>query len=254
MINIQDVIKENTVVHCATEEEANRILKMAHDLGYKWCSGQSYDGKSNWKEFELAACYDLYKGYFYDYSYYKEMGYTIIESTEIMDNVVFKIGDKFKIKKDFNPEEYRKEYPLFVEGMDSFIGKTLIVEDKDEDSVMFDDYCFSIDWIELVEDELMEVTQEELDNINVREKMEVPEFDLEALFGDGDIKEKSMYQEKMSKRFYAACFAMQGLLSNPNLASQIYNQFGEVKSSDAYKITCKTAYLIADELLKQEGE
>lgn len=56
----------------------------------------------------------------------------------------------------------------------------------------------------------------------------------------------------MTKRFYAACTAMQGLISNPDLASQIYNQFGEVKSADVYKITCKTAYLIADELLKQE--
>jgi hypothetical protein len=57
----------------------------------------------------------------------------------------------------------------------------------------------------------------------------------------------------MSKRFYAACAAMQGVLSNPNTAKQIYATFGEVTSEQANQIICVTAYKMADELLKQEN-
>ena len=46
--------------------------------------------------------------------------------------------------------------------------------------------------------------------------------------------------EGMSKRFYAACAAMQGMLAN-----QSVNQIPD-------EIVIKTAYKIADELLKQE--
>ena len=48
--------------------------------------------------------------------------------------------------------------------------------------------------------------------------------------------------EGMSKRFYAACAAMQGLLSN-SLA--IDSEFDNI---------CKAAFMAADELLKQENE
>lgn len=56
----------------------------------------------------------------------------------------------------------------------------------------------------------------------------------------------------MSKRFYAACAAMNGILANPNTASQIAQQFGSISAEDANELVCKTAYKLADELLKQE--
>lgn len=56
----------------------------------------------------------------------------------------------------------------------------------------------------------------------------------------------------MSKRFYAACVAMQGLLSNPNTAGQIKLSAVDVDAKTANAIVCRTAYEIAEELLKQE--
>lgn len=47
----------------------------------------------------------------------------------------------------------------------------------------------------------------------------------------------------MSKRFYAACAAMQGILSNPTNGIMLENR-GVVRQS----------YLLADELLIQENE
>jgi len=54
-------------------------------------------------------------------------------------------------------------------------------------------------------------------------------------------------QEGISKRFYAACFAMQGLL-----ASGAINLKSFIKPD--YNIIIKDSYKLADELLKQENE
>lgn len=53
--------------------------------------------------------------------------------------------------------------------------------------------------------------------------------------------------EGMSKRFYAACAAMQGLLANGRYDQRYYE-------GDSTEIICKRAFKIADELLKQESE
>lgn len=45
-------ISENTVVHCSTEELANKVLAIAANLGYGWCSGNTYTITDN--------CYYLY--------------------------------------------------------------------------------------------------------------------------------------------------------------------------------------------------
>ena len=66
--------------------------------------------------------------------------------------------------------------------------------------------------------------------------------------------EQFSVQSGMSKRFYAACAAMQGLLSNPNTARQIQaSHGGEVDTEVGYNYICVTAYFLADELLKQEN-
>lgn len=66
--------------------------------------------------------------------------------------------------------------------------------------------------------------------------------------------ENGYLQEGMSKRFYAACMVLQGLLSNPNTAEQIISHAGIVNAETANAIVCETAYEIADELLKQENK
>jgi hypothetical protein len=54
----------------------------------------------------------------------------------------------------------------------------------------------------------------------------------------------------MSKRFYAACAAMQGILANGN---GFYLNEG-AKTSDNLKNKIIFAFAVADELLKQENE
>ena len=50
----------------------------------------------------------------------------------------------------------------------------------------------------------------------------------------------------MSKRFYAACMAMQGILSNTNLVDSL--------TADSRIWVVQRAFILADELLKQENK
>ena len=84
-IHIKEAIKERTVVHCETEEEAKRILEMAHELGYKWSNGVSYIDDTKWLFKQSKMCYYLFDGNFTDYNYFKIRKYNIIPSTQIAD-------------------------------------------------------------------------------------------------------------------------------------------------------------------------
>ena len=55
----------------------------------------------------------------------------------------------------------------------------------------------------------------------------------------------------MSKRFYAACAAIQGLLANPYLMESLAND-AKITQDDQLRII-KSSYQYADELLKQEN-
>lgn len=57
-----------------------------------------------------------------------------------------------------------------------------------------------------------------------------------------DFEQRNDFQLGMSKRFYAACAAMQGLYSNPAMANR------------AVEEVIASAYAAADELLKQENK
>ena len=85
-MNIKEAIKEKTVIHCETESEANRILNMAHELGYRWWHGRSFiDAQNDWNIYENATCYSIENGCYSNIKYYKDANYTIINSTEITD-------------------------------------------------------------------------------------------------------------------------------------------------------------------------
>ena len=58
-----------------------------------------------------------------------------------------------------------------------------------------------------------------------------------------------MHHPGMSKRFYAACAAMQGLLSNSVFMSYMTQEY----SNNTDKEVVRNAYELADELLKQEN-
>ena len=84
-IHIKEAVKENTVVHCETEQEANRILEMAESLGCKWWYGKGYEDNTEWNCYKRTTCYYLFDGSYSDCYYFNSKNHTIIPSTQIAD-------------------------------------------------------------------------------------------------------------------------------------------------------------------------
>lgn len=102
-IHITEVIKKHIVIHCRTEEEANRILGMAHELGYKWCTGEPYKGNTMWESERSKTCYHLLDGTYCSYKYFKNGNYNIIPSTQIAD-----FEEKKTTDWSFSPETIKE--------------------------------------------------------------------------------------------------------------------------------------------------
>ena len=56
----------------------------------------------------------------------------------------------------------------------------------------------------------------------------------------------------MSKRFYAACAAIPGILASPTLGKRFAEQFPDCSPQKTYEIVVRAAFDVSDELLKQE--
>jgi hypothetical protein len=69
-----------------------------------------------------------------------------------------------------------------------------------------------------------------------------PAFSNSETYNPNNMEANGMFSPGMSKRFYAACAAMQGLYSNPAMANR------------AVEEVIASAYAAADELLKQENK
>lgn len=56
-------------ISCKNKEDARRLLKIAHEQGYKWNSGKSYLEEMHWYDGVKEVHYDIVKGYYNDFSY-----------------------------------------------------------------------------------------------------------------------------------------------------------------------------------------
>ena len=71
-----------------------------------------------------------------------------------------------------------------------------------------------------------------------------PAFATQHVVADANDPAFKLGKSGMSKRFYAACAAMQGILASPNADVQLLNDNQKAEYS----------FIIADKLLKQEKE
>lgn len=82
-------LEKNTVVHCPTEELANKVLKIAHDSGYEWSNTHSYIDCNFWDVYKKDTSYNIFGGAYSYLDYYKEIGYKIISAQQFLkDNQV----------------------------------------------------------------------------------------------------------------------------------------------------------------------
>lgn len=77
-------ISKNTVVHCPTEELANKVLAIGEVCGRTWSSGDKYSDKNLWGRYKKESCYNLNTGVFANVDFYTQQGYNIISAEEFI--------------------------------------------------------------------------------------------------------------------------------------------------------------------------
>lgn len=106
--------KDNRIaVHCKTEEEAKDFCKRMHEHGMKWCSGESYMEKTNYKEYHEGTCY-YGSGEYSSRDFAEKYNYKILECGDLH-------AEKFT-KSDLKDG-------MVVEYNDNSFGKRLVVGD-----------------------------------------------------------------------------------------------------------------------------
>jgi hypothetical protein len=76
--------RENTVINCETEQEANKLLKIANELGYKWRDGDKFTQINDFLYYQNKTCYNIKKGMYQNFAYYTDYGYTILRYRDII--------------------------------------------------------------------------------------------------------------------------------------------------------------------------
>lgn len=97
--NIDDY-KGEYAMHCKTEKEARDFCNYLHSVGEKWNSGDSYLEKTEYHHYGEYTTYNFNGGIFADVSWYKSLGYTILEWSDFMNKEFtktdLKTGDVIK--------------------------------------------------------------------------------------------------------------------------------------------------------------
>ena len=75
---------ENEYIHCSTEDEANQVLQIAHNNGYRWCDRKSFIHQRVWEDHKTNTCYDIVRGVYGEFRFVKSCGHTIIKAEEFL--------------------------------------------------------------------------------------------------------------------------------------------------------------------------
>lgn len=97
-------IPENTVVHTPTEAEAEELLAILHENGYRWCGGYSLLEEIEWETYTADTCY--YISHYVEYGDIKERevktavltlaDFKRLYCEQEKPQPKFKVGDKVK--------------------------------------------------------------------------------------------------------------------------------------------------------------
>jgi len=84
MINWKELFEGRNVFHCESEELANKLLNIAHDLGYKWRNKNLFTECNAWENYKENTCYNIKSGGFCEKKYYQQNDYNIINAKELL--------------------------------------------------------------------------------------------------------------------------------------------------------------------------
>ena len=83
MIDWKELFEGRNVFHCENEDVVNELLKIAHNLGYKWGNGRSYLDFNSWNLYKESSCYKIKTGHYGTVNYYRGEN-NIIDVNELL--------------------------------------------------------------------------------------------------------------------------------------------------------------------------
>jgi hypothetical protein len=98
-------IDDTTVIHCLTQEEANKVTALAQKAGLTWVNGKQYDTGNKWDIRGSKTCYFLTEGLAHSVDYFKEEKFKIMPANEFI--TLNSAPPKKKMKNvKLTPEQY----------------------------------------------------------------------------------------------------------------------------------------------------
>lgn len=77
-------LKENEVIHCETEEQANAICKLMHEAGLTWAYNESYLEETYFSTYKEQTCYNTKGGFYADLDFYKRNRFKIYKAEQFL--------------------------------------------------------------------------------------------------------------------------------------------------------------------------
>jgi hypothetical protein len=98
-------LKENEVIHCPTEREAEAICLLMHNAGLKWENGASFLEKTYWSNFRENMCYNPTTRLNNSLKYFKEQGFRIHPASDFLpEHFYLGLPLYFVVKRDNSKE------------------------------------------------------------------------------------------------------------------------------------------------------
>jgi len=132
-------LDENTVIHCQTQEEANKVTALANKASLTWVNGKPYEANGNkWDVRGVKTCYLLSEGVIHSIDYFKNENYKIISAEEFI-----KLNSKPKVPNvPLTPEQLEFNLDRLAAESDIVFKKQLVEAKselkKESDSVALD--------------------------------------------------------------------------------------------------------------------
>ena len=78
-------LTERTVVHCKTEQEAQKVLTIANKAGLTWINGKKFSPENTqWERRGAESCYELNRGIVHVVAFWRAEGYTILSAEDFI--------------------------------------------------------------------------------------------------------------------------------------------------------------------------
>lgn len=116
-------LDDNTVVHCESREQAEKVCMLAEKAGLTQITGKSYSSGNKWEVRGAKTCYNFSSGVVHSLDYFVSEGFTILKADKFIElNSAPKIPNV-----ELTPEQYSFNLDRLAKETDSVVKQQLNV-------------------------------------------------------------------------------------------------------------------------------